>query len=320
MVEPGWSLEVDPESDGDRLDRFIARRLARVSRNRAARLEVIDLDAPTASAPLKKSARVRCGQRLWVSRPPPDEDLSVLSPPTLIAECDRFLIIDKPSGWAVHPTASRFQATITTWMTREGLKGAPTHRLDVETSGVLLCTKRRVDEAMVKAAFREHRVKKYYRAICEGAPPVAVGQSWVNHTPLGFDLESAVRIKMGRGALEARTHFTLLALDQSASTPLRSLILAEPLSGRQHQIRAHLSMSGLPIVGDKLYGHSETYFLAHLEGALSSTQLGELGHYRHALHAYKISLLLENVRYEWSAPWPLDLNTLYHIERSISDD
>ena len=313
MIEPGWSLEVDPESDGDRLDRFIARRLSRVSRNRAARLEVVDLDAPTSSALLKKSARVRCGQRLWVKRPPPDEDLSALSPPTLISECDRFIVIDKPFGWAVHPTASRFHTTITTWMKREGLKGTPTHRLDVETSGVLLCAKRRADEAMIKAAFRAHRVKKYYRAICEGAPPVEVGQSWVDHTALGFDLESAVRIKMGRGALEARTHFTLLALDQSASTPLRSLILAEPQSGRQHQIRAHLSMSGLPIVGDKLYGHSESYFLAHLEGTLSSTQLEDLGHHRHALHADRVSILLEDIHYQWSAPWPQDLNMVYPL-------
>ena len=136
--EPGWLLVVDPSADGQRLDRFIASRLERVSRARASRLSVTDLDHPQTR--LKKSSTVYDGQRLWVSRPIPDEGLA-LPRPQIIFQDEQLLVLNKPAGLAVHPSASRFLTTVTYWLSQtDGLSDyTPAHRLDVETSGILIC-------------------------------------------------------------------------------------------------------------------------------------------------------------------------------------
>ena len=165
-TEPGWSLTVDQSDHGMRLDRFISMRLARVSRSRASRLMAIDVTCPLNLTTLKKSTRVKSGQKLWIKRPLPLEDVSQLSQPNVLFEDEHFLVIDKPSGWAVHPTASRFLSTITTWLKTQKLNAEPAHRLDVETSGVLLCTKDKQTEALINESFRLHKVAKYYLAVC----------------------------------------------------------------------------------------------------------------------------------------------------------
>lgn len=306
--EPGWSLVVDPASDGQRLDRFLSRRIARLSRARAARLTVIDLDDPHRT--MKKSSPVRAGQRLWARRPMPDGHAEPSSPSMLHRDAD-LLVLDKPGDLAVHPTATRFKATVTHWLSAQlGEGGAlddgrgpaePAHRLDVETSGVLLCTRHRLAGRRIKNAFAAGRVRKVYRAVVEGHPPDA----WTVDTPLGFDPNSAVRLKMGRGELIAETGFVTIERG-----PRRSLVEARPISGRQHQIRVHLAQSGHPIVGDKLYGPDERYFLAHLDGPLDAGALAALGHHRQALHAWRLSVEWAGTERRFEAPFPAELAAL----------
>jgi len=316
-VEPGWELTVGPEGEGERLDRLVARRIPRLSRARAARLEVIDLDEPQRI--LKKSAKLRAGQRLWVRRPPPDEDLSELQAPRVIEEGGGLIVIDKPPGWAAHPTASRYEATLTTWLKRRGTPAAPAHRLDVETSGLVVCATELSLEQALKAQFKAHRVHKVYLAVCEGLSralpeggeaPLQRGARWREERALGFDPHSEVRLKMGLGALSARTDFEVVALAPDAGPRGRALIKARPRTGRQHQLRAHLSLSGLPIVGDKLYGGDEGLFLRHLHGALSAEDHARLGHARHALHAASLSCELMGVERAWRSPLPPELEEL----------
>lgn len=310
-TEAGWSLVVDPASDGLRLDRFLSLRIARLSRARAARLDVVDLDDPGRT--LKKSQPVRAGQRLWARRPVPDADREPPVPTVLYRDRD-LLVLDKPAGLAVHPTASRFRSTVTHFLAATaGLEGEPpaepAHRLDVETSGVLLCTRHRLADRWIKAAFAaealdgggERPVEKAYRAVVEGAPP----DRWVVDIPLGFDPESAVRLKMGRGDKPART-----ACVTVARGPRRALVEARPLTGRQHQIRVHLALSGHPIVGDKLYGPDEALFLAHLDRPLTAAEQARLGHDRHALHAWRLGLDWRGERRVFEAPWPEELDRL----------
>ena len=307
-VEPGWTLEVDPEGDGERLDRFIARRLSRVSRNRAARLKVTDLNSPDRH--LKKSTRVVRGQRLWIARPFPQEVCCSIAPEILFEDQD-VIVINKPSGWATHPTASRFKTAITTWLSSQRIQAQPAHRLDVETSGVLLCVKTKGLESSIKSSFLNHEVKKTYWLVCEGEARGPKGeQSWLDERGLGFDSSSVVKMKMGRGELKAATHFKNLIYDRHTD---RSLISAHPLSGRQHQLRVHLSLNGTPIVGDKLYGPSEEYFLRHLERELTREDWFILGHDRQALHAKEISVQIHGEERTWSAPYPQDLRDLISI-------
>lgn len=299
----GWSLEVDPGCAGWRLDRFLCHRIHRLSRTRASRLVVIDLDDP--ARVLKKSSAVRAGQRLFVRRPLPDGDAVPSQPSILFADAD-LLVLDKPPDLAVHPTASRYRRTVTWWIEQtmpDPPRPEPVHRLDVETSGVLVCGRHALAIRALKQAFAEHRVRKRYHAIVEGQPPDA----WTSDTPLGFATDSAVRIKIGVGDKPAETRFRVLRRGGR-----RALVEAEPISGRQHQIRAHLAMAGHSIVGDKLYGPDEAIFLRHIEEGITAADRALLGHDRQALHAVVIAFEWRGTTRRFEAPWPDDLDGLLY--------
>ncbi|MCB9529600.1 MAG: RluA family pseudouridine synthase [Myxococcales bacterium] len=302
-AEAGWSLVVDPGSEGLRLDIFLCTRIARLSRARAARLMVVDLDDP--ERVLKKSSTVRAGMRLWARRPIPDADVEPPTPTVLHIDGD-LLVLDKPAGLAVHPTASRFRGTVTTWLAeRAALTGAPAaepvHRLDVETSGVLLCARHGIAARRLKAAFAAEAMHKTYRAVVEGQPP----DRWTCTLPLGFDAGSAVRLKMGAGDQAAETGFVTVARGRR-----RALVEARPTTGRQHQIRVHLAHGGFPVVGDKLYGPDEALFLAQLDRPLTGAELARLGHVRHALHAWRLAFEWRGREVVFEAPWPMELAAL----------
>ncbi len=301
---PGWWLQVDPQCDGWRLDRFLAERIGRLSRARAARLTVLDLDAP-ARGPLKKSATLRKGQRLFARRPSPDAGIS-LPEPTILHADETLLVIDKPAGWAAHPTASRHEGTITSWLGRSGYEAhEPVHRLDVETSGVMAVARTPAASRFLQSALSARAFEKIYLAIVVGEFPVEETRC---DLPLGFDATSEVRLKMGRGDLSSSTLFRRLGY---APTTGRSLVEARPLTGRQHQIRVHLALLGWPIVGDKLYGPDERLFLASLRGGLSPEDLERLGHPRHALHAWRLTLPRpDGDMLTCQAPFPAELSAL----------
>ncbi|MGK0357746.1 MAG: 23S rRNA pseudouridine1911/1915/1917 synthase [Bradymonadia bacterium] len=299
----GWTLEVDPGCAGWRLDIFLSTRIERLSRTRAAQLIAIDLDDPDRQ--LKKSSMLRAGMRLFVRRPLPDADATPSEPAILFAD-DDLLVLDKPPDLAVHPTASRYVRTVTHWI-EQTLPGPPRpepiHRLDVETSGVLLCARHAMAVRSLKTAFAERRVSKRYHAVVEGQPPDA----WTSDTPLGFATDSAVRIKIGLGDKAAETRFRVLQRGGR-----RALVEAIPISGRQHQIRVHLAMAGHPIVGDKLYGPDEQIFLRHIEDGITPDDLARLGHSRHALHAIEIKVDWRGTERCFTAPWPEDLDALIY--------
>jgi 23S rRNA pseudouridine1911/1915/1917 synthase len=291
---------VDPECEGLRLDRYLSLRIRRLSRARAARLEVIDLDEP--GRPLKKSSAVRAGQRLWVRRPVPDAGVEAPEPEVLFEDAD-LLVLNKPAGLATHPTASRFVATVTHWLSRrDPVPAEPAHRLDVETSGVLICGKHLLANRLLKSAFAERSLVKTYRAVVEGLP---VADAFEAEQPLGFAGDSEVRLKMGLGDMPAHTAFEVVRRGRR-----RALVEARPLTGRQHQIRCHLALAGHWVVGDKLYGPDEGLFLNSLERALSPAEIARLGHHRQALHAWRLSLVFRDTPRVFEAPWPAELDLL----------
>jgi 23S rRNA pseudouridine1911/1915/1917 synthase len=277
---PGWLLQVPPDSNAMRVDAFVCARVPRLSRSRASRLRLYDHET---GRTLKKSSLVTPGQHILAIRPTPDEDAHINDEPRIVWEDDLWCLLNKPPMMATHPSASYFKRTVTYWLRCQGLQHMQSvHRLDVETSGLLLFGKTPDAVRLGSDAFAAHDVCKDYLAVLDVRVPTGT-ERWCVDTPLGFDAESRVPIKMGVGTLSAATHFKVLKRGSR-----RTLVQASPMGGRQHQIRVHAQLCGMPLVGDKLYGPDERFFLNRRKPLLDA-DLESLGHWRHALHAYRLS-------------------------------
>ena len=178
----------------------------------------------------------------------------------VIYEDRSVLVLDKPAGWLVAPDDWVQTARNLFLALREGMDFGDwwarsrnlrflrfVHRLDAETSGLLLCVKSEGAMGAYSRLFAERLVEKVYLAVVDGEPPA---ESWTRSDPLGPDDERPGRYRVDAVAgRESVTSFRVLA--RSAG---RALIEARPLTGRTHQIRLHLTASGCPVVGDDLYG------------------------------------------------------------------
>jgi 23S rRNA pseudouridine1911/1915/1917 synthase len=232
---------------------------------------------------------------------------------------DELLVLDKPAGLPVHPSARYHRSTLTAVLRRDfgpdhGWRMA--HRLDRETSGVMVFGRRGTTDSLLKRAFQERRVHKEYLAIVQGT---VQGPARID-IPLGPASGSRVRIKMGPrshsdGGLVACTDLEPLAVAAFRGQPV-TLVRASPRTGRQHQIRVHLAELGHPIVGDKLYGIDEQAFLDVADHVrLMSDLEAELGLSRQALHAFAITIphptTGRDVRF--TAPWPPELASIVDL-------
>jgi 23S rRNA pseudouridine1911/1915/1917 synthase len=307
-------LVVDPARDGFRLDRFLSSRIARLSRTRVQ--TIVDAGqvrrADTGEVLRRAAQRVRAGDALVIRRPAPREPEVVLDYREIFQD-ESLLVIDKPAGLPVHPSASYHRHTLTQVLrTRLGAGHGwdMAHRLDRETSGVMVFGRRGGSATALKKAFLGRAVAKTYLALVHGCleEHVRIDMS------LGFAIGSKIRIKMGpvpvaAGGLPAVTTVRPLRRGEFRGAPI-TLVEALPETGRQHQIRVHLAEIGHPVVGDKLYGLPEEEFLKVVEGGRPLAALGEdLGLHRHALHAARLTLPhpVTGERVQFSAPWPAEL-------------
>ncbi|HHH31472.1 MAG TPA: RluA family pseudouridine synthase [Polyangiaceae bacterium] len=282
-------LRVPPEMAGMRLDRFIQSQLRATSRTRTQ--VIIDHSAfTTEGRRLKKNHRVQADERVVLWRPPWDADDPDIAIEEVYAD-DALVAVNKPPMVAVHPTARHHRSTVALIMEaqRPGEHLTLIHRLDRETSGVLLMARTRAADRAVKIQFEERRdVEKRYTAICWGTP------DWERRRcdlPLAPAVDSRYRVKMavapeGTGQ-EAATTFEVLerrSRGERRYTKMRCTLH----TGRQHQIRVHLAALGLPIVGDKLYGPDETIFARGADDELTDEDLATLELPRQALHASEL--------------------------------
>ncbi|MGK4005382.1 RluA family pseudouridine synthase [Sorangium sp. So ce1036] len=286
-------LRVPPESAGMRLDRFVQTQLKRTSRTRAAQIVARGAYSPEARR-LRGSDRVRPEQCILLWREPWDEQAPDTAIPVL-HEDEALLAVNKPPCLPVHPTARYHKSTVIKMMeaARPGERLFLAHRLDRETSGVLLLCRTPEADRTVKAQFEERAgVVKRYAAIAWGWPEQ---DAFRVELPIELDPTSRYKVKMriappGRG-LASATACEVLGRRVDPRTGRRyALIRCTLETGRQHQIRVHLAASGLPLVGDKLYGPDEDLFARGADGVLTEEDRRALELDRHALHAALLEL------------------------------
>jgi 23S rRNA pseudouridine1911/1915/1917 synthase len=295
-------IEVPRECDGWRLDHFLKRRIGRLSRTRIQSIIATQVTLADGRRP-RCSAAVRAGQIIHLDRPAPVEP-EVPRRFEVLFEDDLVLAIDKPAGLPIHPTAKFWRNTLTAVL-RERYPGQHmevAHRIDRETSGVLLVARSSSAASWLKRAFARRAVDKSYLALVKGQPP----DSGVIDRPIRL-LDTPTHVMMGVVAdgLRAVTRFRVMRRFAN-----HALLDVHPETGRQHQIRVHLATIGFPIVGDKLYGAGEAWFMRACDEGLSPALLQVFdGLARHALHAHRLCFPHPRTRAPVSieSPLPADL-------------
>lgn len=294
------TLAVGDGQSGGRLDRVLAEGLPALSRTR---LKALILDGAVTSSGrtiLDPGYRVKSGEALAVAVPPPEpaEPEGEAIPLTILYEDDQLIVIDKPSGLVVHPAAGHPAGTLVNALiahcgaSLSGIGGVMrpgiVHRLDKDTSGVMVAAKTDAAHKSLSAQFADHGrtgdLERGYLAFAWGAPdrPRGTVEAPIDRHPHARD-KMAVR----GGGREAITHWELRETYPGRDgKPVASLIECRLETGRTHQIRVHLSHIGHPILGDATYGTGFRTKTARLpQGAQAALQA--LG--RQALHAYLLA-------------------------------
>lgn len=280
---------VEPNYAGWRLDKYLCQKLRRLSRTRIQEIIANDL---IFERRLKPSTVVWPGLTFSLKRreraEPSVPGAEALTP---LYEDDALLVLNKPAGLPIHPTARYHHGTLVEQLKLKygsGYWAAPAHRLDRETSGLVLCGRTQETCRRLMQSFMRGEVRKQYLAIVEGCPqddcfevdaPIALGTDLIR---------VAVRIdpRQGRPALtrfEVERRFRREAADFA-------LLRCFPKTGRQHQIRIHAQWVGHPLVGDKMYGPDPGYFDRFTRSALEPEAWARLRLPRQALHAARLDL------------------------------
>lgn len=271
---------------GYRLDQFLQRMIPKLSRARIQK--AIDERVRLSwEAPVKASTPVREGGMVFVDDPVCNEQAIVFDPAVLYEDAD-MLAIDKPPGIVVHPTHSHLRNTVITLL--RAARGEPeltlAHRIDGETSGVLLLGRHRWAARKIQTSFERGNVQKSYLAVVFGAPPE---DAFEIELPLGPTTRDKFVFRQGPESAEARSaHTRIRVLERLDGV---SLVEAELVTGRRHQIRAHLALVGYPVVGDKLYRLDDRDYRRYLrQGGLDEAHLGRLGAARTMLHSHRLAI------------------------------
>ncbi len=265
----------------ERLDIFLTACLPEFSRSRLQGLIRDGFVLVNGKPAAKAGLDLEPGARIEVRIPPPVPSRLIPEaiPLEIIFENDDLLIVDKPAGMVVHPAPGHESGTLVHAALAhvpdlEGIGGEErpgiVHRLDKETSGLLVVAKNERAHRWLQDQFRKRTVEKTYLALVDGRPPTPSGRI---EAPIGRNtthrkLMAVVPLEKGRTAVsEYRTLENL---------PAHTLLEVHPLTGRTHQIRVHLAFLGCPVAGDTIYGRRKP----------------SLALDRHFLHAFRLKIVL----------------------------
>jgi 23S rRNA pseudouridine1911/1915/1917 synthase len=302
---------------GERLDKALSTHPKVGSRSRAAQLiaqgRVLLKDA-VKPLEIKASHRVGEADQYLVTLPPPTPtqiealDLEI----EILYEDEDLLVVEKPSGLVVHPAAGHFSDTLVNALVHKikdlsmgfaEQRPGIVHRLDKDTSGILVVAKNDFSQAHLVQQFKERRIHRIYYALVFGVPTKPKGrvESFLGRHPQ--ERKKFCSLPQGKLAI---THYQTLKVSPQGV----SLLLCQLETGRTHQIRIHMSELGHPILGDNLYGG-----LRRAKG-LKSQALREsvLSLNRLALHAAELGFVhpKTGAQLKFTSPWPENMQSLIH--------
>jgi 23S rRNA pseudouridine1911/1915/1917 synthase len=305
-------FQVERNYAGWRLDRYLSEKIRRLTPDRVAWLIENRLETEDGRS-LAADSAVTPGLRFALLRevePEPETPMEF----AVVHDDGDLVVVDKPAGLPVHPTARYFEHTFTALAKARfpGRKIDPAHRLDRETSGLLACGGAREQTARLKREFAEGRVTKAYLALAVGDP---AGDRFEVDAPLALTGASTVRVRVHvhPGGQVASTAFEVLGRRRTADGVPIVMLDCRPRTGRQHQIRAHLHHAGLPLVGDKIYGSDEGIFDRFTRRAMTAEDHAALRLPRQALHAWRLELRHPRTREPaaFEAPLSADLRAFW---------
>jgi len=287
------------EAAGERLDRFLAGPLG--SRARAQRL-IDDGRVLVDGVSQPKRHRLAGGETITIDqeRPVPAEAVGVQAAFSVAYEDAHLLVVDKPAGVVVHPARGHWTGTLAQALAARGAAGGDperpgiVHRLDRDTSGLLVVARSEEAHRALKEAIQARAVTREYLALVDGRPTARTGTI---DSPLGRDRRERTRMSSDTdNPRDAVTHFEIAEV-----LPATTLLRVRLETGRTHQIRAHLQAIGHPVAGDPEYGRP-----------------GELGLTRQFLHAARLAFAhpITTARVDVESPLPEDLSAALSRARS----
>jgi len=327
------TISVSVDHKGDRLDAFLAIQFPQFSRVHLRR--VINANAVRVDGKrTKASYRLSVGQTVTLVLPdlPHDAPQPEELPLDIVFEDEHLIAVNKAAGMVVHPAKGHWAGTLTSALAFHfdslSSVGGPTrpgivHRLDRDTSGVMVVAKTDRAHHQLAAQFEQRSAKKEYQAIVLGTPDRdrdIIDQPIGDH-PYARE-KKAIRVEHP-SSREARTFYEVAERFQGFS-----LLQLAPQTGRTHQIRVHLSHLGYPVLCDRLYGGRSQITRGELVGRRSTQPANdadgadEIVLQRQALHALRLSLQhpITNEPISFTAPLPSDMDTTLGILRKAATD
>lgn len=302
-----FDLQITAEENSKRLDSLLAEKIDGVSRSYIQKL-IGEEQILVNDKKIKSNYKVKTGDSVWIEIPDA-APIDILPEPMdldIVYEDSDLIVVNKPAGMVVHPAHGHYTGTLVNGLMAHcsdlsGINGKMrpgiVHRIDKDTSGLLMIAKNDMAHAHLAAQLKEHSTKRAYYALVQGLISEPAGEI---DAPIGrHEMDRKKMAVTLKNSKEARTHYYVKKRFQK-----HTLIECRLETGRTHQIRVHMSYLGYPLVGDPLYG----------------TRKNNLGFTGQALHAYALGFIHPRTGEEmyFEAPLPEQFQeTLKKLEQGV---